>query len=435
MDTVSENRERDYMNMPYQFNGWIHTPIKSRNSDLSNRQDVMAEESSMDKRLLVICHSYNNFQKDSIEGSSAYFKEVNVLVRTNPFAEISNYLPVRQLERFKRSYKIDLLQRPLNININTTPLWYLPTDRAYKSLGEKHFIAVEKAIHKHRLAFDLVHAHFTWSAGCAGARLKEEHDIPLVITAHGYDIYSLPFKDDEWREKIEFVLNKADVIITVSKSNQACIKKLDVSTPVSVIPNGFMSDLFYPRDSLECRKVLNLPLDKKIILTVGNLEPVKGQRYLLEAVKAIITERKDVLCIIVGVGRLHNALERQIRSLGLEKNIMLVGGKPHDEVPLWMNACDLFVLPSLNEGNPTVMFEALGCGKPFVGTKVGGIPEIINSKDYGLLVEPANPEDLAEEIMMALYREWDSGKILAYAEQYTWENIAKEIMRVYEIMF
>ena len=96
-----------------------------------------------------------------------------------------------------------------------------------------------------------------------------------------------------------------------------------------------------------------------------------------------------------------------------------------------MNACDLFVLPSLSEGNPTVMFEALGCGKPFVGTKVGGVPEVIASDDYGLLVEPADSEDLVEKILVALDREWDREKILTYAERYTWENVAKEIMGVY----
>lgn len=76
-----------------------------------------------------------------------------------------------------------------------------------------------------------------------------------------------------------------------------------------------------------------------------------------------------------------------------------------------MNACDVFILPSLSEGNPTVMFECLGCGKPFVGTKVGGIPEIINSEDYSLLCEPANPKELAEKILIALDKGWDNEKI------------------------
>jgi teichuronic acid biosynthesis glycosyltransferase TuaC len=67
-----------------------------------------------------------------------------------------------------------------------------------------------------------------------------------------------------------------------------------------------------------------------------------------------------------------------------------------------------------------------------VGTKVGGVPEVIASDDYGLLVEPADPEDLAEKILVALDREWDRAAILAYAERFTWENIAKEIMGVYK---
>ena len=65
------------------------------------------------------------------------------------------------------------------------------------------------------------------------------------------------------------------------------------------------------------------------------------------------------------------------------------------------------------------------------GTRVGGVPEVITSDDYGLLVEPADPNDLAEKILAALDREWDREKILAYAERYTWENIAKEITRIY----
>jgi glycosyltransferase involved in cell wall biosynthesis len=98
-----------------------------------------------------------------------------------------------------------------------------------------------------------------------------------------------------------------------------------------------------------------------------------------------------------------------------------------------MNACDIFVLSSLNEANPTVMFEALGCGKPFIGTKVGGIPEIINSEVYGLLVTPANPDDLKEKILLALDRKWDHEAILKYAEQFTWKEIADEILKIYRI--
>ena len=381
----------------------------------------------------MICHSYNDFQKDPTEINAPLFSSVHVLVRTNVIADVAQYLhlPIPQLVCFSSHYKIDNDGTPANVHVYLTPVLYVPTDRGYKNLGDKHLSGVEALIQKQGITFDLIHAHFTWSSGYVGARLKEKYGVPFVITAHGEDIYSLPFKDAVWRKNIEYVLNTADAIITVSRSNLECIRKLDVDTPVHVIPNGFKEDLFCPKEMSECRRMLGLPKERRIILTVGIYEEVKGQKYLVEAVSQIIREKKDILCVMIGFGTERLALEKQIRSLGLEDHIILAGKKPHNEIPLWINACDFFVLPSLNEGNPTVLFEALGCGKPFVGTKVGGVPEIITSEVYGLLVNPADPEDLKVKILMALDRTWDREAIRAYAEQFTWENIAKKIQGVY----
>jgi glycosyltransferase involved in cell wall biosynthesis len=355
-----------------------------------------------------------------------------VLVRYNPIANISKYIPIPALDPFKLDTKIDIAGKPSNIKVYPTPILYAPTDSQYKKLGDRHFKAVEKALKKDNIKFDLVHSHFTWSAGYVGAKLKEKYNVPFVVTAHGHDIYDYPFRDREWKEKIEYVLDAADYVITVSDSNLECIKKLNVKTPVKVIPNGFRSDLFYPRDLEECRKVLDAPLDKKIVLSVGHLFEVKGHKYLIEAMREVVKYRKDVLCILVGEGKLKNKLEKQIKKAGLENYVKLAGGRPHNEIPIWMNACDVFVLPSLNEGNPTVMFECVGCGKPFIGTKVGGIPEIITSEDYGLLCEPANPKALAEKILTTLDKEWAREEILRYAKQFTWENIANEIIVIYK---
>ena len=385
------------------------------------------------KNLLLICHSYNDFQKDPTEINAPHFSSVHVLVRTNVIADLAQYLhlPIPQLVCFSSRYKFDNTGTPANVHVHLTPVLYFPTDRGYKTLGDKHLSVVEALIQKQGITFDLIHSHFTWSSGYVGARLKEKYGVPFVVTAHGEDIYSLPFKDAVWRKNIEYVLNTADAIITVSRNNLECIRKLDVDTPVHVIPNGFKEDLFCPMEMAECRRVLGLPLDRRIILTVGIYEPVKGQKYLVEAVSQIIQEKKDILCVIIGFGTERQALEKQIRSLGLEDHIMLAGPKRHTEIPLWINACDLFVLSSLNEGNPTVLFETIGCGKPFVGTKVGGVPEIITSDVYGLLVNPADPEDLKEKILMGLERTWDREAIRAYAEQFTWETIARKIRDVY----
>ena len=383
-------------------------------------------------KLLAIMHSYNSFQKDQNECLSSYLDSVYALVRYNPLAELSSYIPTSTLDPFKLDSKIDLADKPSNIRVYPTPILYAPFDSQYKKLGEKHFRAVEKAIKKNNIKFDLVHSQFTWSSGYVGAKLKEKYNSPFIVTARGYDIYDLPFRDEEWKEKIRYVLNSADYIITVSNSNLKCIRKLNVKTPAKVIQNGFRADLFYPRESVACRKTIDLPLNKKIILTVGNLVEIKGHKHLIEAVKEVIKYRQDILCIIIGSGNLKNKLEKQIKNLRLENYVKLVGRKPHDKIPIWMNACDVFVLPSLNEGNPNVMFEALGCGKPFVGTKVGGIPEIITSEDYGILCEPANLEELTEKILITLDKKWDCRKIRGHAVQFRIEYKTKEILKVYK---
>jgi len=380
---------------------------------------------------MVLSDHYLTFIKDQVELLAKTFAHTDVYVRYHPATEISRIVPYPRLKAFRKESLIDRVNLPENVSIHTVPQLYLPFSHQFRRIGKPYYTKIKDRITENKAEYDLVHAHFTWPNGFVGAKLKEEYGFPFVITAHGYDVYDLPFRDAKWRDLITGIFDSADAIITVSHRNHECIKQLGIETPVHVLPNGFRSDLFYARDPVMCRDYLNLPQDKKILLTVANLEPVKGQKYLIEAIGEVIQERKDILCIIVGRGRLEQTLKRQIHSLGLEEQVVLAGGRPHNEIPLWMNAADLFVLPSLNEGNPTVMFEALGCGKPFVGTRVGGIPEIITSEDYGLLVKPASVQDLADVLLKALTKEWDNRKIAVYARQYSWGNIVGNMEHIY----
>lgn len=295
--------------------------------------------------------------------------------------------------------------------------------------------------------FDIIHIHNVYSfVALSFPLLKRLCKVPLVLTHHGQLMFGEHIGDTCVRiyEKSarRVILNSVDRTVTLSKSDARHIAQYNgasedhgISLPlrrVVTIPNGYDNTKFYPMNTGECREALGLPTDKKVILNVGRLYGVvKGHEHLINAMSRIVRERTDILCVVVGPGRLYDALKSQIGSLGLKDHVMLAGGKPHDEIPLWLNACDLFVLPSLSEGNPTVMFEAFGCGKPFVGTRVGGVPEVVTSDKYGLLVDPGNPDDLAEKTLIALDREWDSEAILAYSERYTWKTIAKEIVGVY----
>nr|WP_281034261.1 glycosyltransferase family 4 protein [Methanofollis liminatans] len=380
---------------------------------------------------MVLSDHYLTFVKDQTEGIAPEFERVDVCVCHNTLAEIADYLPVQRLKPFRLRSILDLSHLPENIFVHPCNLPYLPLDLMKKSLGDRLFRAVDDLIQKKQIECDLIHAHFLWPNGYAGALLKEKYGIPLVVTAHGYDIYDLPFRDQEWRDRIVRTLEAADAIITVSRKNEECIRSLGITKQVHVIPNGFRSDLFYPRDQAECRRTLGLPPDRKILLAVGNLVEVKGHRYLVEAMAEVVKERQDVLCVIVGSGPLRGRLERQVRALGLEEHVRFVGGKPHEEIPIWMNACDVFVLPSLNEGNPTVMFECLGCGRPFVGSDVGGVREIIISNDYGLVCSSSSSRELAEKIIFTLDRSWKPQSIIKYSNQFSGQIISQKIINIY----
>jgi glycosyltransferase involved in cell wall biosynthesis len=386
----------------------------------------------MDKKLLVISHSYNSFVKDQVNIVSEYFANVTVLVRYNPISEISKIIPSHYLAQNTKASLVDLTDKPSNVSIFTTPVLYLPLDSEYKKLGERHLRAVTEKIQNEKIEFDLIHCHFVWSSGYVGARLKDLHKVPLVVTAHGHDIYDLPFKDAVWRGKIEYVLNSADQITTVSQSNLAFVKKLNVRTPVSVIPNGFRGDQFYPKDRGECRKLLALPDDRVIILTVGNLVEMKGHKYLIEAIAEITKTKKDVISIIVGEGPLRHRLEKQVRESGLGESIKFVGLKSHAEIPIWINACDVLALPSLRESFGVVQIEAMACGKPVIATRNGGSEEIVISEEYGLLCDPGNSKDLADKLLAGLKKEWNGRKISEYAQKFDYGKIKEEFLKTFK---
>lgn len=256
--------------------------------------------------------------------------------------------------------------------------------------------------------------------------------IVLHIHGGGFDKFYLN-SSSLMKCYIKLIMTLSDRIISLSCYWKSfLINRIGVSEEsITVVYNGFDSSMFFPMDMEKCRKFLNLPLDKRIIITVGNLLEEKGHRYLIDALSKILVHRRDFICIIIGDGKLKYILEEQINSEELNDYVLLMGKKSHEEIPLWMNVADFFVLPSLIEGNPLVMSEALGTGLPFIGTKVGAIPEIISTDDYGFLVEPGNSNDLAEILSTALDKKWDRIKIRKHAECFKWENISNDILNIY----
>ena len=147
---------------------------------------------------------------------------------------------------------------------------------------------------------------------------------------------------------------------------------------------------------VEVRQKLGLKEQDVMVITTGNLTPVKGQRVLIQAIENLVRKQLAIHCFIVGEGESRKDLEEQITLLGLERSVELLGYR--DDIPSMLSGADIFCFPSLNEALGFSLLEAMASGLPVVASNVGGIPEVVTHGREGLLVPPGRYLDLSASI-------------------------------------
>ncbi|RLI54346.1 MAG: glycosyltransferase family 4 protein [Candidatus Thorarchaeota archaeon] len=357
-------------------------------------------------------------------------KALSKLCEVKVVAPVPLAFPLKFLSKKYRMFS-DIPSHEIQDGIEVFHPRYLVTPKFGRSLyGFMYFLSIFRfmANLREQYDFDLIDVHWAYPDGFAGVLLAKAFGKPVTITVRGSDINEytkLPLR----RRIIAYALKKADRVIAVSKDLGDKVAKLGVNrSKIKVIPNGVDIDKFYPMDKDKARKILKLPQDKKIILSVGRLSYPKRFDHLIESVNTLKKGKHyDLLLLIVGEGEHRPKLERQIRELGLDGYVRLIGSRPNEELVYWYNAADIFCLASSNEGWPNVIFESLACGTPVVAYSVGGVPEIICSEEYGILVEDQNPAMLADALLGSLTQIWDEDKILEYARGNTWDDVARKV--------
>lgn len=187
---------------------------------------------------------------------------------------------------------------------------------------------------------------------------------------------------------------------------------------ISVIPNGVDCDRFAKATAADL-KTLGLNPGAPVMITVARLEEQKGINDLLQAAVSVLRDRPDCQFLIVGDGRDRHSLEALAASLGIATAVRFVGSRA--DVPALLKAASVFVLPSLWEGMPNALLEAMAAGLPVVATDVEGAREIVCSADLGLLVGPRSPGMLADAILRLL-REPEFSARVARAAQDIMQN-------------
>lgn len=243
---------------------------------------------------------------------------------------------------------------------------------------------------------DLIHAH-TRVSQVASYLASRRAGIPYIATCHGYFNAKLSRRlFDTWGEKV----------VAISKAVGAHLEKdfnVD-SQRIEVIYNGIdlsrFSNIYSSDQVSRARRLLGIQRGY-VIGTMGRLSSVKGQKFLIEAMKEVISKSKETMCLIIGSGREEAALKELAGSLGLEDRIIFTGAAYMD-IPLYIACMDIFVLPSIEEGLGLALLEAMSLGRPCVASATGGIKDIINDGVNGILTPVGDSGAIAKAILKIL---------------------------------
>jgi glycosyltransferase involved in cell wall biosynthesis len=275
--------------------------------------------------------------------------------------------------------------------------------------GTTMYLSVRSFIRRLRREweFDAILGIWAYPDTYVAGHLARDSACPLVANVIGSDINELPNKP-HMRPRVKAALDAAYRVIALSRAMQQRVVELGVaSEKVLVQYNGVDGERFRLDSKGDSRRQLGYMGASPLICYVGNLQPEKGPDILINGFK-VLTEKmraRRAELVVLGDGPLMRPLESLVREFGLDGRVRLLGRRPNAEVAVWVSAADVLCLPSLREGCPNVVLEALASGRPVVASNVGGVPELLD-QDNGLLVPPGQPQLLGEALAAAVSRDW-----------------------------
>lgn len=288
--------------------------------------------------------------------------------------------------------------------------------------------------------YDLIHCH--WSiAGLIGLIVGKLFRKKIVLMMHGAEVFVLGNNIF-----LKFILKNIDFMISNSTFTEEKTLELCSIKNHSVIPPGVDINRFYFQNNIpELRKFLEIPKDDIFILAIGNFIQRKGFEYLIEAFHIIANQQKitNIKLRIGGRGPLKSKYEKIINYYSLESFVDFLGYIKDEEISSYYSEADIFVLPSIiddrgdTEGLGVVLLEANACQTPIIGSRVGGIPDIIQDGVNGLIVKQKNAADLAKKIIKLandkkLRIEMGENGRKIVEEYFNWDSISKQIINIYK---
>jgi teichuronic acid biosynthesis glycosyltransferase TuaC len=288
--------------------------------------------------------------------------------------------------------------------------------------------------------FDVLHAHWSLPQGLTGVVCKRFLGIPLVVTIHGSDVFGL--KRPWLKRANEGVMKYADACTVNSRATERFVAEASQRGDIQIIPMGVDLEQFQKSKDVGG---LSPPLrrEAQTILFVGRLIDWKGVEFLIRAIPKVLGQNPHTRVLIIGSGPERGRLIDLAGRLNLRDAVEFKEQVPQKELVGYYSLADVFVLPSIRnekgetEGLGVVLLEAMACGVPVIGSRVGGIPDIIKHGDTGLLIREKDPDDLSEKLILLLsdrtLRERLIQKGQEFVEEnFSWDKISERFINTYQ---
>jgi glycogen synthase len=308
-----------------------------------------------------------------------------------------------------------------------------------------------------KIEADLFEAHNVSGYGILGRLEKNGLKTPFIHTIHGVlaDEYEQAKKGGSgstrgWlanlfmkqlAQKEAQTSHKASLIVTVSNySKQKILQHYHVSEEkIHVVPNGVDAEKYKPNPNpadVEAAKRGFGVEGKLCVLFVGNLVPRKGLLFLIKAAKKVVESRADVVFLIAGEGPQKSLLQSHVEAENLSGNFRFLGGVKDSMLPSLYGCCDVFVLPSVQEGQGIVLLESQASGKPVVAFDVGGVGEALVNGESGLLAESGNTAEFSSALLrllsdVSMREQMGAAGRRFVLENFTWNLCAQRMLKVY----
>ena len=282
---------------------------------------------------------------------------------------------------------------------------------------------------------DILQVHSAVS-GFLGRPVAKLFGIKLISTVQ-IDVRNISYRN---RVLDKFTIGLSDSIVCVSDLVKQSVREeyghLLSEAEIDVIPNCLNCSEFVKKvntGALQKREELNLEKDDFIVGTVGRLHPQKGQKFLLEAWKGVVKRFPEVILIIAGGGKEENKLKKMAGDFGITASVHFLGAR--SDVPELLNIMDIFVFPSLWEGLPVALLEAMCMGKLIIASDIQNMSSTLGNS--GILVPPAKSEQLRKALIQAIDN-FDSKKILGdkaskrVRNKFSAEKLGRAYLNVYK---